>query len=116
MILSAPSLYQHPMSTAVLHVESSSKVTISSFRFRSNCLGRGKESPAYMHALQEDHQLYICLTSLDYKVYQLPENIMIDSPLLADIRVSLLKIKNHLSCFRMKFSRISILLIKLMSN
>lgn len=53
----------------------------------SNFLGRGKESPAYMHALQEDHQLYICLTSLDYKVYQLPENIEIESPLLDDIKV-----------------------------
>lgn len=41
-----------------------------------------------MHALQEDHQLYICLTSLDYKVYQLPENIMMETPLLDDIKVS----------------------------
>jgi hypothetical protein len=77
------------MSTAALPVANSFKVIVP-FKNRSfTFLGRSKESPAYMHALQEDHQLYICLTSLDYKVYQLPENIMIDSSLLDDIKVSL---------------------------
>lgn len=46
--------------------------------------GRGKSSPAYAHALNDDHHVFIHLNSLE--VWILPDLYKADDPSLADIR------------------------------
>lgn len=46
--------------------------------------GRGKSSPAYAHALNDDHHVFINLSSLE--VWILPDLYKADDPSLADIR------------------------------
>lgn len=52
--------------------------------------GRGKSSPAFLHSIDEDHHIFINFDTL--KVYSLPENELIESNSLNDIKYSVFPI------------------------